>query len=70
MSRQKVLAQYIRAHEDLTIEQIQFIKDALLFYEALYGKDFDEDYQLEVECAIEVYINYLNNEQKYKKESL
>ncbi len=60
MSRQQTLAQYIRAHEDLTIEQIQFIKDALLYYEAKYG-ELDDDVELEVKCAIEVYINYLNN---------
>ena len=60
MTRQQTLAQYIRAHEDLTIEQIQFIKDALLYYEAKYG-ELDDDYELEVKCAIEVYINYLNN---------
>ncbi len=61
MTRQQTLAQYIRAHEDLTIEQIQFIKDALLVYETLYG-ELDDDYELEVNCAIEVYINHLNNE--------
>lgn len=54
MTRQLALAHYIKAHKDLTIEQIKFIKNALKYYEEQYG-DLDDDYELEVNCAIEVY---------------
>lgn len=56
MSRQQVLANYIKSHEDLTIEQIIFIKKALKSYEEQFG-ELDDDYELEVKCAIEVCLN-------------
>ena len=63
MSRQLILAKYIKSHQDLTIEQIKFIKEALKFYEDKFG-ELDDDYELEVKCAIETYCNYI--EQKYR----
>lgn len=56
MIRQLALAKYLKSHEDLTINEIKFIKDALKYYEEQYG-ELDDDYELEVNCAIEVYKN-------------
>ena len=63
MSRQLILAKYIKSHQDLTIEQIKFIKEALKFYEDKFG-ELDDDYNLEILCAIETYCNHI--EQKYR----
>ncbi len=60
MSRQQTLAQYIKDHEDLTIAEIGFIKEALIYSEARFG-ELSDDVELEVHAAIELYINHLNN---------
>lgn len=63
MERQLALAMFIKSHKDLTIEQIKFIKEALKFYEDKFG-ELDDDYELEVKCAIEIYCDHI--EQKYR----
>lgn len=55
MTRQETLANYLKSHPETTIEQIAFLKQALKYYETKYG-ELEDDYELEVRCAIEIYI--------------
>ena len=64
MTRQKVLAHYVKDHEDLTIAEIGFIKQALLYYETVYG-ELDDDYELEVNCAVEIYLDHINEQNNH-----
>lgn len=60
MTRSKVLAHYVKDHEDLTIAEIGFIKEALIYSETRFG-ELSDDVELEVHAAIETYIDYLSH---------
>ena len=63
MKRELILAKYIKAHEkQLTVESIIIIKEALKYYEENFG-ELDDDYELEVQCAIMAYAS-----EAYRKE--
>lgn len=62
MTRQQTLTKYVLSHRDITLEQIAAIKIALRYYEEVYG-ELDDDYELEVQCAIEVYRSKLETQE-------
>lgn len=63
MTRELTLAKYIKAHEkQLTVRSVIIIKEALKYYEENFGA-LDDDYELEVQCAIKAYAS-----EAYRKE--
>lgn len=58
MSRELALFKYLNDNPDLTLSEIAFIKEALKWYESIFGK-LEDDYISEVESAIELYLDHL-----------
>lgn len=64
MTRQNILLHYLVDHEDLTIGEIAFIKEALLYSEVKLG-ELTDNYEQEVNVAVEIYLNYINEQNSH-----